>query len=178
MSSVTTIHPPLTYSPDLDRVVKFFIVVVVSLAACMEFLTNYSIGVALSDIGGDLSASFDEASWILTTYTTCFLVGLVLSSWLSARIGYRRYMMGAVAIFMTSSVCCGLSHTLSQMLVFRGVMGFAGGTFLVRGQAAINLTATGKARQTALVGFALVVVAFARTFGPVIGGSLTEWHSW
>jgi DHA2 family multidrug resistance protein len=87
-------------------------------------------------------------------------------------------MMGAVAVFMASSVGCGLSHTLAQMLVFRGVMGFAGGNFLVRGQAAINLTATGKARFKSLLGFVFMVVVFARTFGPAIGGYLTEWHSW
>src|SRR5262249_59876406 len=62
--------------------------------------------------------------------------------------------------------------------VFRGAMGFAGGNFLVRGQAAISLTATGKARFKALLGFAFLVVVFARTFGPAIGGYLTEWHSW
>src|ERR1043166_9326103 len=104
MSSFTTARPVLTYSPDLDRVWKLCIVVVVSIDTSMEFLTNYAMGVALSDIGGDLSASFDEASWILTTYTTCFLIGLTLSNWLSARVGYRRFMMGAVAVFIASSV--------------------------------------------------------------------------
>jgi len=178
MLSTTQPSPVLTYSPALDRLVKVLIVVVVTLVTSMEFLTSYAVGVALPDIQGDLSASFDEGSWIITTYTTCFLVGLVLSNWLSARIGYRRYLTAAVAIFMASSIGCGLSHTLTEMLIFRGVMGFAGGNFLVRGQAAIYLTSTGKARLKSLIVFAFAVVALARTFAPAVGGYLTEWYSW
>jgi DHA2 family multidrug resistance protein len=178
MTASTPITPILTYSPAFDRVVKLMLVVMVSLVTAMEFLTSYAVGVALPDIQGDLSASFDEGSWIITTYTTCFLVGLALSNWLTARVGYRRYMIGAVTTFMASSICCGLSDTLTTLLIFRGVMGFAGGNFLVRGQAAIYLTHTGKARLQALIFYAFTVVALARTFAPAIGGYLTEWYSW
>ena len=62
--------------------------VVVTLMTSMEFLTNYAVSVALPDIQGDLAASFDEGSWILTTYTTCFIIGLMMSNWLSASIGF------------------------------------------------------------------------------------------
>src|ERR1700759_5110501 len=127
MSMPTPLNLVPTYSPALDRVVKLLIVLVVTLVTSMEFLTSYAIGVALPDIQGDLSASFDEGSWILTTYTTCFLIGLVLSNWMSDRIGYRRWMVFSVLLFMCSSVGCGTSHPLTQMLAFRGVMGFAGG---------------------------------------------------
>jgi DHA2 family multidrug resistance protein len=169
---------PITYSPALDRTVKMLIVGVVTLVATMEFLTSYSIGVALPDIQGDLAASFDEASWILTTYTTCFLVGLVLSNWMADNIGYRRYLIGAVVVFMLSSIGCGTSHTLAQLLVYRGFMGFAGGTFLTRAQTAINRTHEGRARLKALLVLVLGVVIFARTWGAAIGGYLTEWYTW
>jgi DHA2 family multidrug resistance protein len=171
-------QPLLTYSPALDRTVRMVIVLVVTLVTSMEFLTSYAVGVALPDIQGDLAASFDEGSWIITTYMTSFLIGLMMSNWLSARVGYRRYMVIAVTVFTCSAVGCGLSHTLPQILVFRGVMGFAGGGFLARGQAAIYLTYTGKARIGALAAFAFGVVALARTFAPAVGGYLTEWYSW
>src|SRR5262249_858440 len=136
------------------------------------------VGVALPDIQGDLAASFDEASWVLTTYTTCFLVGLVLSNWMSDKVGYRRWMTGAVLLFMCSSIASGMSHTLAQMLVFRGFMGFAGGNFLTRAQTAITRVFDGKARQIALFGMAFGVVVLARTSGAFVGGYLTEWYSW
>src|SRR5262249_1084901 len=168
----------LTYSPSLDRSVKLLIVVTVTLVTAMEFLTSYAVGVALPDIQGDLAASFDEGSWILTTYTTCFLIGLLLSNWASDRIGYRRWIILAVLLFMCSSVGCGLSHTLTQILVFRGVMGFAGGNFLCRGQTAINRLYAGMNRFKALLAFVFGVVVLARTFGTAVGGYLTEWYSW
>jgi DHA2 family multidrug resistance protein len=169
---------PLSYSPTIDRTVRLAIVIVVTLAASMEFLTSYAIGVALPDIQGDLAASFDEGSWILTTYTTCFLVGLVLSNWIADKLGYRRWTIGAVALFMCSSIGCGMSHTLAQMLVFRGFMGFAGGNFLTRAQTAINRSYEGKSRLKALFVMAFGVVVLARTCGAFVGGYLTEWYNW
>ena len=168
----------LTYSPALDRTVKLLLVLVVTLVTCMEFLTSYAVGVALPDIQGDLAASFDEASWILTAYTTCFLIGVTFSNWLADRIGYRRYMIGAVLLYMVASAGCGLCHTLAAMLVFRGVMGFAGGNFLVRAQTAIYRTHVGKDRVRALAFLVLGVVVIGRTWGAAVGGYLTEWYSW
>ena len=170
--------PQPSYSPALDRTVKLVIVLVVTLVTSMEFLTSYAVGVALPDIQGDLAASFDEGSWILTTYTTCFLVGLATSNWMSDRIGYRRWMVFSVVLFMCSSVGCGMSHTLAQMLVFRGVMGFAGGNFLTRAQSAIYRIYTGMDRFKALLVLAFGVVVCARTSGAAVGGYLTEWYSW
>src|ERR1700759_2311685 len=124
MTAIPLTFPQSTYSPALDRTVRLVIVLVVTLVTSMEFLTSYAIGVALPDIQGDLAASFDEGSWIITTYTICYLIGLLMSNFLSARIGYRRYLMLAVSLFMFSSMACGLTHTLPQMLVLRGIMGF------------------------------------------------------
>jgi DHA2 family multidrug resistance protein len=154
------------------------IVLVVTLVTAMEFLTSYAVGVALPDIQGDLAASLDEGSWILTTYTTCFLVGLVLSNWLADRIGYRRWMVFSVVLFMCSSVGCGMSHTLAQMLVFRIVMGFAGGNFLTRAQTAIYRVYAGMDRFKALLVLAFGVVVCARTSAAAVGGYLTEWYTW
>src|ERR1051326_2498490 len=91
---------PLTYSPALPRAARISLLAIVTLVTCMEFLTSYAIGVGLPDIQGDLSASSDQGSWILTTYSTCFLIGLVLSNWLAARIGYRRHMATAIVLYM------------------------------------------------------------------------------
>src|SRR5262245_35544502 len=165
--------PPLTYSPALGSSVRLLLLVVVTLVTAMEFVTSYALGVALPDIQGDLSASFDEGSWILTTYSTCFLIGVVLSNWLSTRVGYRRHMIAATALYLCASVGCGVSHDLAQMLVFRAAMGLAGGTFLVRAQTAINLAYVGKERSKALSMFAVGVVVIARVSGAAIGGYLT-----
>src|SRR5262249_27006793 len=104
----------ITYSPALGGLVRVLILVVVTLVTCMEFLTSYAVSVALPDIQGDLSASFDQGSWILTTYSTCFLIGLVLSNWHASRIGYRSHMGAAVVLYMFAAIGCGLSRTLAE----------------------------------------------------------------
>lgn len=178
MTAQSLTHYRILYSPSLERTVRVLIVVVVTLVTSMEFLTSYAVTVALPDIQGDLAASFDEASWILTTYTTCFLVGLLLSNWLADFIGYRRWMIAAVMLFTCSSMGCAVSHTLAQLLFCRGVMGFAGGNFLTRAQAAINRTYLGRDRIKALFVLVIGVVVGARTWGAEVGGYLTEWFSW
>jgi len=178
MTAISSTFPLTTYSPAIDRTVKLAIVLVVTLVTSMEFLTSYAVGVALPDIQGDLAASFDEGSWIITTYTTCFLIGLLLSNWMADKVGYRRWMIGAIVLFICSSIGCGMSHTLAQILVFRGCMGFAGGNFLTRAQTAITRVYDGKARLKALFVLAFGVVIFARTSGAFVGGFLTEWYSW
>ena len=111
MTAASLSLPGPTYSPAMDRTVRLMIVPVVTLIASMEYLTSYGVGVALPDIQGDLAASFDEGSWILTAYTTCFLIGLVLSNWMADRIGYRRWMICAVVLFTCSSVGCGMTRS-------------------------------------------------------------------
>src|SRR5262249_39877949 len=93
-------------------------------------------------------------------------------------IGYRRHLATAIALYMCSAIGCARSHTLAEMLVFRAAMGYAGGSFLVRAQTAINLVFTGKARAKALGVLALGVVCVARLCGAGVGGYLTEWYSW
>ena len=132
-----TAAPSLTYSPTLDKTIRLMVLPAVTLITCTEYLTSYAVGVALPDIQGDLAASLDEGSWILTIYGTSFLVGLVLSNWLADRLGYRRYITVAAALFMLAGAGCGFSHTLPEMLVFRSLMGFAGGSFLARAETAI-----------------------------------------
>jgi MFS transporter, DHA2 family, multidrug resistance protein len=178
MTPATTASPPLTYSSAVDRTIKVSVLIAVTLITCTEYLTSYAISVALPDIQGDLAASIDEGSWILTVYSTSFLVGLVLSNWLADRFGYRRYLVGAAALFLLAAAGCGFSHTLAEMLVYRGAMGFAGGNFLARSETAIYRLFEGKARQRALMVFAVAVVGLARMAGPALGGYLTEWYTW
>jgi DHA2 family multidrug resistance protein len=177
-SQLRLAETPNTYSPDLPRVIKLFVLITVTLVTGMEFLTSYAVGVALPDMQGDLSASFDEGSWILTTYSTAFLIGLVLSSRLADFIGYRLHMIIAVLLYALSAIGCAQSHTLTEILWFRGMMGFAGGTFLTRGQTAMNLAFSEKARKRAVILFVFFVVGICRTVAPAVGGYLTEWHSW
>src|SRR5262245_49043164 len=122
MTTIAAAHSPLhdpraipdAYSATLPRTIKLFLLATVTLVTGMEFLTSYAVGVALPDVQGDLAASFDEGSWILTTYSTAFLIGLVLSGRLAEFVGCRRHVIVAVLLYALSAIGCAQSHTLME----------------------------------------------------------------
>src|SRR5208283_4807380 len=85
------------------------IAVTVTLATFMEVLDTSIANVALPHIAGNLSASADEATWVLTSYLVSNAIILPLAGWLSSVVGRKRFYMTCVAIFTVSSFLCGFS---------------------------------------------------------------------
>jgi MFS family permease len=103
-----------------------------ALACTAEYWTTASVSLTLTDLGGTLSASSDEASWALTIYTTAFAVAIALSHRLSAYFGNRRYLAGCSLLYGAACVGCAMSPDLPVFLTFRAIQGLVGGAFLVR----------------------------------------------
>src|SRR5262250_3086567 len=85
------------------------IAVTVTLATFMEVLDTSIANVALPHIAGNLSASADESTWVLTSYLVSNAIILPLSGWLSSLVGRKRFYMTCVAIFTLSSFLCGFA---------------------------------------------------------------------
>src|ERR1700723_1848233 len=83
------------------------IAITVTLATFMEVLDTSIANVALPHIAGNLSASRDESTWVLTSYLVSNAVILPLSGWLSSIIGRKHFYMACVALFPISSALCG-----------------------------------------------------------------------
>src|SRR5512138_1094151 len=81
----------------------------VTLATFMEVLDTAIANVALPHIAGGLSASQDEATWVLTSYLVSNAVVLPVSAWLSSRVGRKRFYMTCVVLFTVSSFLCGFA---------------------------------------------------------------------
>jgi MFS family permease len=99
----------------------------VTLATFMELLDTSIANVSLPYIGGGLGRSFDEVTWILTTYLVANAVVLPMSAWLSRVFGRKNYYMACVALFTVASLFCGLAPTLGIMLAARVFQGIGGG---------------------------------------------------
>ena len=97
------------------------------LATFMEVLDTSVANVSLPHIAGNLSASNDEATWVLTSYLVSNAIVLPLSGWFSALIGRKRFYMTCVAIFTISSLLCGLAPSLGSLVFFRILQGAGGG---------------------------------------------------
>src|SRR5487761_2541204 len=99
----------------------------VTLATFMESLDSSIANVALPHIAGSLGASYEEATWILTSYLVSNAIVLPISGWIANRIGRKRFYMGCVVAFTAFSFCCGLATSLPLLVVFRICQGAAGG---------------------------------------------------
>src|SRR5271163_1710208 len=155
----------------------WFIAVTVTLATFMELLDTSIANVALPYIGGGLGRSYDEVTWILTTYLVANAVILPMSAWLSRVFGRRNYYLGCVALFTLTSFFCGLAPTLGIMLSSRVLQGLAGGGLAPVSQAILVDTFPPAKRASAFALYTIVIVT-APAIGPVLGGWITDNYSW
>jgi DHA2 family multidrug resistance protein len=155
----------------------WLVALTVTMATFMEVLDTSIANVALPHIAGSLSASVDEAAWVLTSYLVANAVVLPLSAWISDRVGRKRFYMTCVALFTVSSLCCGLSTSLPMLIFFRVIQGFGGGGLAPSEQAILADTFPPRQRGT---GFALygMAVVLAPAIGPTLGGYITDHFSW
>jgi len=149
----------------------------VMLATFMEVLDTAIASVALPYIAGSLSASTDEATWVLTSYLVANAVILPASNWFSLRFGRKRFLLTCVVIFTVASFCCGAAPTLGLMLLARVVQGAGGGALQPLSQAILLESFEPKKRGMAMAVFAFGVVV-APVLGPTLGGWLTDSYSW
>src|SRR6266536_2115484 len=149
----------------------------VTLATFMEVLDTSIANVALPHIAGGLSASQNEATWVLTSYLVSNAVVLPISAWLSSRVGRKRFYMTCVALFTASSFLCGFAPSLSTLIFFRVLQGIGGGGLAPSEQAILADTFLPAQRGMAFAMYGLAVV-FAPAIGPTLGGYIVDHTSW
>jgi DHA2 family multidrug resistance protein len=155
----------------------WFIAVTVTIAAFMELLDTSIANVALPYIGGGLGRSYDEVTWILTTYLVANAVVLPMTAWLSRLLGRKTYYLLCVILFTISSFFCGIAPSLGFMLIWRIVQGIGGGGLAPVAQAILVDTFPPAKRAAAFALFTVVIVT-APAIGPVLGGWITDNYTW
>jgi len=155
----------------------WLIAVTVTLATFMELLDTSIANVSLPYIGGGLGRSYDEVTWILTTYLVANAVILPMSAWLSRVFGRKNYYLGCVALFTLTSFFCGIAPSLGIMLSSRVLQGIAGGGLAPVAQAILVDTFPIAKRASAFALYTIVIVT-APAIGPVLGGWITDNYSW
>ena len=172
------VHAPQDAVEDVTFGVNpWLIAAAVMLATFMEVLDTSIASVALPYIAGSLSASNDEATWVLTSYLVSNAIVLPASNWFSLKFGRKRFLMSCVAIFTLASFACGAAPSLALLLVFRVIQGAGGGALQPLSQAILLESFPPAKRGAAMAVFALGVVV-APVLGPTLGGWLTDTYSW
>ncbi|HUO35350.1 MAG TPA: DHA2 family efflux MFS transporter permease subunit [Candidatus Acidoferrum sp.] len=162
---------------DRQAINPWTIAITVTLATFMELLDTAIANVALPHIAGGLAVSYDESTWVLTSYLVSNAVVLPLSAWLSRVFGRKRYYMICVALFTISSLCCGLAPTLGFLILFRVMQGIGGGGLAPVEQAILVDTFPASKRAAAFALYSMAIVT-APAIGPPLGGWITDHWSW
>jgi DHA2 family multidrug resistance protein len=149
----------------------------VTIATFMELLDTSIANVSLPYIAGGLGRSFDEVTWILTTYLVANAVVLPMSAWLSRVFGRKNYYMACVALFTMTSFMCGIAPSLGVMLLARVLQGIGGGGLAPVEQAILVDTFAPAKRASAFALYTVAIVT-APAIGPVLGGWITDNYNW
>ena len=149
----------------------------VTLATFMELLDTSIANVSLPHIAGGLGRSFDETTWVLTSYLVANAVVLPMSAWLSRVFGRKRYYMISVGLFTVTSFLCGIAPGLGFLVLFRVLQGIGGGGLAPVEQAILVDTFPASKRAAAFALYSVAIVT-APAIGPPLGGWITDSFSW
>ena len=152
-------------------------VVAGAIGALMATLDISIVNSSLPTIQGEIGASATEGTWIATSYLVSEIVIIPLTAWLERVFGLRRFLLIMAMLFMGFSMVCGVSTTLTQMIIGRVGQGFTGGAMIPTG---MTIIATRLPRHQQPIGTALFgsTLIMGPVFGPLLGGWLTENYSW
>jgi DHA2 family multidrug resistance protein len=156
---------------------KWIIAIAVMSSAIMEVLDTSVVNVSLRHIAGNLSATVDEATWVLTSYLVANACILPLTGWLAHYIGRKRLLLTVVTGFTISSFLCGLAPSLPALIFFRVMQGITGGGLQPLSQAVLleEFPKEEHGKAMAFWGFGIVA---APILGPTVGGWITETLTW
>ena len=149
----------------------------VMLATFMVVLDTSIATVALPYIAGNLGASQDEATWVLTSYLVANAIVLPASAWFASFFGRKRFLIGCIIVFTLASLACGIATSMTMLVIARVLQGVGGGAMQPLSQAILLESFPPNKRGVAMAMFGIGTV-FAPTIGPTLGGWLTDTYSW
>jgi DHA2 family multidrug resistance protein len=149
----------------------------VMLATFMEVLDTSVANVALPHISGNLSATNDEATWVLTSYLVSNAIILPATNWLARYFGRKRFLITCIVIFTLASALCGAATSLPMLIFARVLQGAGGGALQPIAQSVLLESFPPEKRGQAMAVFGLGIVV-APIIGPTLGGWITDNYSW
>lgn len=156
---------------------KYIIVLTTISAAIMELIDTSIVNVALSDISGNLGATIEDTSWIVTSYAIANVIIIPLTGFLQRFFGRKNYYIFSIILFTISSIFCGTAGDLWTLVAWRFIQGIGGGALLSTSQGILFDTFDEKQKGMAAGLFGMGIV-LGPTIGPTLGGIIVENYSW
>ncbi len=176
-AAVRTVAPAAAMPGDMSLAAKVFAFAVMSVGFFIALLDIQIVSASLADIGGGLSASPDEMSWVQTSYLIAEIIVIPLSGWLSRVMSTRWLFAASAAGFTVTSLLCGWAWDIQSMIAFRALQGFLGGSMIptVFTTAFVYFSGHQRVIAAATIG---ALSSLAPTLGPTVGGWITDSYSW
>jgi MFS transporter, DHA2 family, multidrug resistance protein len=164
-------------SEGYRRVNPWVVTFSVMLATFMEILDTTVVNVSIPHIAGNLAATVEEGTWVVTSYLVSNAIILPMSGWLANYMGRKKLLLTCVAGFTVTSLCCGFATSLSSLIFFRVLQGLTGGGLQPLAQAILLETFPEKKHGQAMAAFGIGIL-LAPILGPTLGGWITDNYSW
>jgi len=148
-----------------------------SLATFMQVLDTTIANVALPTISGNLGVSSEQGTWVITSFAVSNAIALPLTGWMSRRFGQTKLFLASVLLFILTSFLCGISQSMTQLVIFRALQGFFAGPLYPMAQTLLLSIYPAAKRGMALSLLAMVTVV-APIVGPLAGGWITDNYTW
>ncbi|HVR82275.1 MAG TPA: DHA2 family efflux MFS transporter permease subunit [Luteimonas sp.] len=148
-----------------------------ALASFMQVLDITIANVSLPTIAGNLGASANQATWVITSFAVSNAIALPLTGYLTRRFGERKLFMYATLLFTLASLLCGLANSMGLLVLARAIQGFVAGPMYPITQALLISIYPPHKRGQAIALLAMVTVV-APIAGPILGGWITDNYSW
>ncbi|NML37895.1 MFS transporter [Chitinophaga sp. G-6-1-13] len=147
------------------------------LASAMAFIDGTALNVALPSLQRSLHASGTDLFWVLNAYMLMLAALILLGGTLGDRLGRRRIFMIGILIFIAGSAACGLSGTVTMLIIYRMIQGI-GGALMIPGSLSLISSAIDEAERGKAIGTWSSVTTLVTIGGPVLGGALADAGLW
>lgn len=156
---------------------RIILIITVISAAIMELIDTSIVNVALNYMSGNLGATLEDISWVITAYGIANVIIIPMTSFLVNNLGRRNYYIGSVILFTFCSLMCGNSTNIWELVAFRFFQGIGGGA-LLSVSAMVVFECFPKEKQNMASALFGIGVFIGPTIGPTLGGYITDNFSW
>jgi DHA2 family multidrug resistance protein len=156
---------------------RVIIVLTTISAAIMELIDTSIVNVALADISGNLGATIEDTSWVITAYAIANVIIIPLTGFFARLFGRKSYYLYSIIIFTLASYMCGNAGSLVTLVIWRFIQGIGGGALLSTSQA-ILFDAFEPAKRPMASGMFGMGIVLGPTIGPTLGGIIVDNYSW
>lgn len=143
----------------------------------MSIMDTTIVNVALPSLASQMKVPIAAMDGVVVAYLVSLAIIIPASGWLGDRLGTKRVLLLALALFSISSALCGLAPNTTLLIVFRALQGAAGGALTPVGTAILYRTFPPEERIR-VSRVLMIPTIIAPAAGPILGGILVDQLSW